>query len=188
MKYFRLYNDLPLPSLPRQSITPSSPPPLLPLPLGRCILQSGEEHSLCFYSNWLRWAEPCQCPHHLLLSRVQGKGGSVQSEGFGDRKIGRKENAALPRPGKVAVILVQAEQATPGGGIGTRWKGYVTVGVSLERTNHHFIWLDGHVWKRDSPGREQSLSVALSSEGRWKRSREFIRLKRSIYEDANSRT
>lgn len=56
-------------------------PSLLPLPLGCYILWSGEEHSLCFCSNWMRWAELCQCPHHLLLSRVQEEGGSgVQRE------------------------------------------------------------------------------------------------------------
>lgn len=127
-----------------------------------------EEHSLCFCSNWMRWAEPCQCPHPLLLGRVQEAGGSGESEEGGERK-GAKENGELPLPGTLIrqrrrpLSQYSQYRQHQGGSVWHTGKVIMTVGVSLERTNHCFTWLNGDVQKRQSLGQEQSLSVALLS-------------------------
>lgn len=166
------------------------PPPVLPLPLGCYISWSGEELSLCFCSNWMRWAELCQCPHHLLLGRVQEEGG----EGYGEGKKGARENGVLPPPATLIrqrrrpLSQYSQKRQHQGGSVWHTGKVIMTVGVSLEWTNHCFTWLNGDVQKRHGLGEEQSLSVALSSKGRWKQSREFIGLKCSIYMYANNWT
>lgn len=164
-----LYNiSLLLPSL--FSLWLLHPPPRLPLSLGCYISWSREEHSLCFSSNWMRWAELCQCPHHLLLSRVQEEGGSGESEEEGGRKergrteLSRCQGLWLGREGSHYPSIVRT--GNTGGRRGSVWhtgKVIMTVGVSLGWTNHCFTWLNGDVQKRHRLGQEQSLSVALSS-------------------------
>lgn len=168
-------------------MTPSSPPPPLPLPLG-CYI-SWSRKSTLFVSVVIGWDE---------LSRVSvpitsSSAGCRKREGERERK-GAKENGVLPPPG--ALIrqrrrpLSQYSQYRQhqGGSVWHTGKVIMTAGVSLERTNHYFTWLNGDVQKKHRLGQEQSLSVALSSKGRWKRGREFIGLKCPIYIYANNWT
>lgn len=132
-----------------------SPPSSLPLPLGCYISWSVEELSLCFCSNWMRWAELCQCPHHLLLSRVQEEGGSGGGAGSGretePEKKGARKNGALPLPGALIrqrrrpLSQYSQNRQHQGGSVWHTGKVIMTVGVSLEWTNHCFTWLNGAV-------------------------------------------
>lgn len=64
----------------------------------------------------MSWAELCQCPYHLLLSKVQEVGGGQEQER--ETKVGWELGL------KAAIIPVQSEEASPEG-VGVRhWKGY----------------------------------------------------------------
>lgn len=158
---------------------------LLPPPSICYISWSREELSLFFCSNWMRWAEPCQCPHHLLLSRVQEEGGRRGAKTV--RKGGAESSLhhGLIRQRRRPLSLYSQSRQHQRRSVWHAAKVITTLGVSLEGTNHCFTWLNGAVQRRHRLSREQSLSVALSSEGRWKKSCELIWLKCSIYMYAN---
>lgn len=52
----------------------------------------GEERCFCFCSNWMRWAEQSQSPHHLLLSGAQeDEGGAGGQELQREGKMSKRE-------------------------------------------------------------------------------------------------
>lgn len=166
------------------------PPPLLTLPLGCYISWAREERSLCFPAV-IGWDE-LSC---VSVPITSSSAGCRKREGAGSRRgkersDGRMECSYCQRlwlgwEGGHCPSTVRTGN-TRGGSVWHTGKVIMTVGVSLEWTNHRFTRLNGDVQKRRSRGHEQSLNAALSSEGRWKRSREFIGLKCSVYTYANN--
>lgn len=140
------------------------PPPLHTLPLGRYISWSREEHSLCFCSNWMRWAELCQCPYHLLLRQGAGRGRyqRVEEEERGRKVEWAKGVLLLPeiliRLRRWPLSQYSQNRQDQRGSVWHTGNVIVTVGVSLEWTNHCFTWLN-RVQKRHSRGQEQSLII-----------------------------
>lgn len=166
------------------------PPPLLTLPLGCYISWAREERSLCF-SAVIGWDE-LSC---VSVPITSSSAGCRKREGAGSRRGKERsdgKDGVLLLPGTLIRLrrrpLSQYSQNRQHqrGSVWHTGKVIMTVGVSLEWTNHRFTRLNGDVQKRRSRGHEQSLNAALSSEGRWKRSREFIGLKCSVYTYANN--
>lgn len=132
----------------------------------------------------MRWAEWCQCPHHLFLSRVQeegGRGTKTVRKGGAESSLHHRLISQRRRP---LSLYSQSRQHQRRSAWHTA-KVIATLGLSLEGTNPCFTWLDGAVQRRRRLRREESLRLASSSERRGKKSCELIWLKCSIYMDAH---
>lgn len=191
-----LYNiPLMCPSLPPSSVYDSFIPLLYSHSLWGATYR-GPGKSTLFVSAVIGWDE-LSCVSVPITSSSAGcrkREGERSRRNTERERKGARGNGVLPLPGTLIrqrrrpLSQYSQNRQHQGGSVWHTGKVIMTVGVSLEWTNHCFTWLNGDVQKRHSLGQEQSLSVALSSKGRWKRSREFIGLKCSVYMYANNWT